>query len=547
MSATWTKLVNMVIRPPRAQYDPSECLPGPRFRIGGVAYRRVDLDLEGARGHLLRCSHYEPEIRGSDPSPCVIYLHGNSGSRCDAVDAVRLLLPAGVSVFALDLGGSGISEGEHVTLGVRETEDVAVVVAHLRAQGRVDRVGIWGQSMGAVTALLYANRDPSIAGIVLDSPFSSLTALMSELVDGFFSANSYVGVPQMATRLALGWMRSSIKSRAGFDIHDLDVLRTVGTSHCPALFAHGADDDFIRPAHSRALHDAYAGEKEFLIFDGDHNSPRPTPFFDATLTFFARALYPGLAVGASVGMGAGAGAGAGAGLNPRQLLGGGGGGVGEPRRPSHEFYGGDPARSPTVAGTGSDANRHQDEYRFDHEDVEDHARRRRLRRQSLDEPGVIRVRDVLASPPPPMSARAKIDLLVAMGFDASAAEEALERRGGDVDAAVVALLNDAEAGRDEDTGREADRGRGGGGGGGGTERRSGSGSGSGSGRGSPSPDSNEGMTGIMMDAMARASDADLARAISLSLADFRAAETRGGGDGRGDSSTRGGDDGEDGG
>ena len=195
MRATWTKLVNMVIRPPRAQYDPSECLPGPRFRIGGVAYRRVDVDLEGALGHLLRCSLYEPEIRGADPSPCVIYLHGNSGSRCDAVDAVRLLLPAGISVFALDLGGSGISEGEHVTLGVRETLDVAVVVAHLRRGGRVDRVGIWGRSMGAVTALLYANRDPSIAGIVLDSPFSSLTGLMSELVDDYFSA-SYVAAPR---------------------------------------------------------------------------------------------------------------------------------------------------------------------------------------------------------------------------------------------------------------------------------------------------------------------------------------------------------------
>ena len=134
--------------------------------------------------------------------------------------------------------------------------------------------------MGAVTALLYANRDPSIAGIVLDSPFSSLTGLMSELVDDYFSA-SYVSAPRAATRLALGWMRSSIKARAGFDIHDLDVLRTVDTTHCPALFAHGADDDFIRPAHSRALRDAYAGEKEFFVFDGDHNSPRPAFFFDA--------------------------------------------------------------------------------------------------------------------------------------------------------------------------------------------------------------------------------------------------------------------------
>ena len=41
-----------------------------------------------------------------------------------------------------------------------------VVVEHLRATGKVSTLGLWGRSMGAVTALLYSNRDPSIAGIV---------------------------------------------------------------------------------------------------------------------------------------------------------------------------------------------------------------------------------------------------------------------------------------------------------------------------------------------------------------------------------------------
>jgi hypothetical protein len=79
MSSTWTKLVNLVIRPPRAEYSPEECLPGPRFRIGGVAHCRRDLELEGGRGLKIQCSHYEPEMRGADQLPCVIYLHGNSG------------------------------------------------------------------------------------------------------------------------------------------------------------------------------------------------------------------------------------------------------------------------------------------------------------------------------------------------------------------------------------------------------------------------------------------------------------------------------------
>lgn len=147
MSSLWTKLVNLVIRPPRAEYDPEECLPGPRFRIGGVAHCRRDLELEGAEGYRIQCSHYEPERRGPEPLPCVVYLHGNSGSRCDATEAIRLLLPARITIFAVDLSGSGLSEGEYVTLGAREVLDVEAIVHHLREQGRTSKIGIWGQSM----------------------------------------------------------------------------------------------------------------------------------------------------------------------------------------------------------------------------------------------------------------------------------------------------------------------------------------------------------------------------------------------------------------
>ena len=44
--------------------------------------------------------------------PVIIYLHGNSGCRCDADDALHTMLPYGVSVFTFDFSGSGQSEGE---------------------------------------------------------------------------------------------------------------------------------------------------------------------------------------------------------------------------------------------------------------------------------------------------------------------------------------------------------------------------------------------------------------------------------------------------
>lgn len=54
-----------------------------------------------------------------------------------------------MSVFCFDFAGSGISEGEYVSLGYYEKDDVACVVKHLRESGLVSTIGMWGRSMGA--------------------------------------------------------------------------------------------------------------------------------------------------------------------------------------------------------------------------------------------------------------------------------------------------------------------------------------------------------------------------------------------------------------
>ena len=71
-----------------------------------------------------------------------------------------------VGVVRAWLQGSGLSGGEYVTLGALEVEDLEAVVEHLRGRFPGIIIGLWGRSMGSITAMLYAKRDPSIAGMV---------------------------------------------------------------------------------------------------------------------------------------------------------------------------------------------------------------------------------------------------------------------------------------------------------------------------------------------------------------------------------------------
>ncbi len=123
--------------------------------------------------------------------------------------------------------------------------------------------------MGAITAVMHADRDPSIAAMVLDSPFTSLKKVAEEL------AKSHTSIPGFLTSIGLMFVRSSIKDRAKFNIDNLRPIDHVSKSFIPALFFRGKEDKFILPYHSKKLYENYAGDKQYKLVDGDHNSNRP--------------------------------------------------------------------------------------------------------------------------------------------------------------------------------------------------------------------------------------------------------------------------------
>lgn len=282
-------LWNLVIRPPRASYDPANLGPE-EFIVFGVRVKRHDLQLRGPRGQHLACTHFVPVAppgRSKDQMPVVIYLHGNSSSRMEACGVAKALLSRRIALFCYDAAGCGRSDGEYVSLGWHEREDLAMVIEHLRGSPACGAIGLWGRSMGAVTALLHADRDHSIGAMCLDSPFASLRELICELAQ---SEHIAIRVPIWLLSLVLQFVRLRIKALADFDIEDLVPAEHVQDSFAPALFLHGKSDTFILPSQSKQLYEAYAGDKEYLEFNGDHNSERGQDIVEHVVNFFCRAF-----------------------------------------------------------------------------------------------------------------------------------------------------------------------------------------------------------------------------------------------------------------
>jgi len=171
-----------------------------------------------------------------------------------------------------------------VTLGWKEKDDLQCVIQHLRASGRVSTIGLWGRSMGAVTAILYGCRDPNLSGIVLDSPFANFKTLSLEI------ASTHTKMPKFAASIAYRFIRKSVKKRAKVDIYKLKPINEAKKCRIPALFVVAKEDDFVRPHHGESLFREYGGDKKFLRVEGDHNSVRPTHMLSSVGLFFQSML-----------------------------------------------------------------------------------------------------------------------------------------------------------------------------------------------------------------------------------------------------------------
>ncbi|CAN0286887.1 unnamed protein product, partial [Discosporangium mesarthrocarpum] len=135
-SGWYNKLVMAIVRPPRCTYSQGDLGQETVVVGSGLSMRRVDFVVQNRRGLRLVCSQWRPSfVEDTSALPCVVYLHGNSSARVDIIKTklLSVLCTARCTVVAFDFSGSGMSEGEWVTLGYFEQHDVADVLAYLRS------------------------------------------------------------------------------------------------------------------------------------------------------------------------------------------------------------------------------------------------------------------------------------------------------------------------------------------------------------------------------------------------------------------------------
>ena len=286
---SYETLWKFIIRPPRDEYD-EDYLGYNLFTYhhNNRQYQRKDYELISSEGYIMKCSFVEP-IESDRPSiemPVVLYLHGNSSSRIEGLNNLDVLLKKNINLFVVDFPGCGLSEGEYISLGYHEKNDVKIIIDFIEKIPGVGKIGIWGRSMGAATTLLYTYKDPRISAICVDSPFEKFKKLAEELVV------KQIKLPKFIIDGALKIVQGTVKNKNGLDIYKLRPIDNVSQTYVPALFIHAINDELINVEHSINLFNNYGGPKSLKCCDkGGHNTKRPKIIKKEIGDFFYKYLY----------------------------------------------------------------------------------------------------------------------------------------------------------------------------------------------------------------------------------------------------------------
>ena len=200
-------------------------------------------------------------------------MHGNAGNKFEGESYVPIVLPNGMDLFAFDFSGCGNSQGDFVTLGWKEQEDLKAVLQHLSDQGNTSGVALWGRSMGGATALLYdGSASPiPVKALVIDSSFSNFAEVAQHTITSSMNAP-----PQLFQMFWPMVVQAINEKTGGLNLETLKPVDSCPSRTTAVLFLHAIDDQLIPMDHSQQNHDAYGGEhKEIAFFEGDHNSERP--------------------------------------------------------------------------------------------------------------------------------------------------------------------------------------------------------------------------------------------------------------------------------
>lgn len=221
-------------------------------------YKNEEWTATSSDGRHLAATHYIPDNPGRR---WAILVHGYGRDQRYTGDYAEVYLEHGYQVLTPDLCASGKSEGQYITMGVKEGEEIAIWANRIKAQYPDAQIVLHGVSMGAATVLMAAARDDitGIAAVIEDCGYTSAYEMFSNQLGVIFDLPEYPIMPCVDVVSGL---------KTGVKVSDAAPIRVIDRIKAPVLFIHGSADKLIPPSMMDRLYDSCRSKKKKFIIEG---------------------------------------------------------------------------------------------------------------------------------------------------------------------------------------------------------------------------------------------------------------------------------------
>jgi dipeptidyl aminopeptidase/acylaminoacyl peptidase len=205
-------------------------------------------------------------------APAVVYAPATGHDQRSGLSLVPAFHDAGYHVLLFSYRGHGLSDGRkgQFTYGDAESRDVDAAVRFLYESKGIRRIGLVGHSVGAVSAILSAARNPQVGAVVAVAPFACVTEVWQ------------TSRPSVVPPFILDWTLWVVEKTRGFRREEICPLTVVDEiAPRPLLLIHGTEDQRITEEQVRRLFDAAEEPKSLWLVAGATHSGIRSPVLDA--------------------------------------------------------------------------------------------------------------------------------------------------------------------------------------------------------------------------------------------------------------------------
>lgn len=189
----------------------------------------------------------------------VLLLHGHNNSSIGQLKYLSLFRNLGYNVFIPDHRRSGESGGRGITFGYYERHDVIDWIDVLQKEYPEASFGMFGESMGAATAMMVAAMDSRIQFLIEYCGFASFKEL----------ALPYIKSERLYDFLSFG-LKANAYVFFGVKLKEIDAGSAIGKLKIPVLIMHSKTDKLVAVSNAYALIKSNPSAEVMLFEDAVH-------------------------------------------------------------------------------------------------------------------------------------------------------------------------------------------------------------------------------------------------------------------------------------